>query len=311
VCLRARFRLGPVPVCVCVRRAWDGMALTPARAGPAIGGDFFPPTRDDAVAAAAAAALEARLPEDSAGAAAAAAAAATRAKKERRVARAMRAVYMFLSDPTSSKGAFYYSVYMNLLILFSTAAFCVQTIPSLSNSPEDARQWWMIEIFVMSQFTVEYVVRLVCAPNKRAFVVSPMNMVDLVAILPFYLELIIVAIYGAGSLSIVAVIRIIRLVRIFRLFKLGQHSRQVRMVARAFARSRDGIFLLVFMLGLAVTFFSTLMFFAETASCTLVNDVWVYNENTARPGEPSQYQVRPCPHPVSYTMRVCERKRDT
>ena len=211
---------------------------------------------------------------------------------ETTVQRWRRKVYTFFSDPSSSRPAFFFSVYFNLLIVFSTIAFCLQTVPDLNDTYEDTMMWFHIEIFIITQFTFEYVVRLVTAPSRRAFVLSPLNIIDLVAILPFYLELILYAIWGSDtSVTAVAVIRVVRLVRVFRLFKLGQHSRQVRMVARAFARSRDGIFLLVFMLGLAVTFFSTCMYFAETASCTLIDNVWTYNPGTPWAGLPSQYQV--------------------
>ena len=213
---------------------------------------------------------------------------------ETRVGRWRRKTYQFFSDPSSSRGALYFSIYMNLLIVFSTLAFCLQTVPTLNNSSGDTAVWWTIEIFVTAQFTFEYTIRLVCAPNRKAFLISPLNIVDLVSIIPFYLELVVVAVFGTTStITAIAVIRVVRLVRVFRLFKLGSQSKQVRMVARAFARSRDGIFLLAFMLGLAVTFFSTCMYFAETASCTLgPDDVWYYNADTVRPGTPTEYQVR-------------------
>jgi hypothetical protein len=265
-----------------------------------------------------------------------------------------RRVFVFLSDPTSSRWARAYSLYMNLLIVFSTVTFCLQTVPSLNNSPEDVARWWQIEVFVMVQFSAEFAIRLVCAPPPlRAHLLAPLTIIDAIAIAPFYIELLILAIMGAQeTLSVVAAIRIVRLARIFRLVRVGEHNRQVRIVARAFlryahalpcaegrapyvwvwggwvclrctlilsrfvcacggytgvARSRDGIWLLVFLLGLAVTCFSTLIYFCETASCTLIEDVWIYNNGTSLPNEPTPYQVRPARSCVTYTHTYTQR----
>jgi hypothetical protein len=65
--------------------------------------------------------------------------------------------------------------------------------------------------------------RLVSCPNKRAYISAPMNMIDLVAILPFYLELVLKAAAGGEEAEVpgLAVFRVVRLVRVFRLLKVG------------------------------------------------------------------------------------------
>eukprot|EP00736_Rhodelphis_marinus_P013868 Rmarinus@m.23414 len=90
------------------------------------------------------------------------------------------------------------------------------------------------------------------------FVKAPMNVIDLIAILPYYISL-----GSGGGSSDFAVIRILRLARIFRVFKLGKYSRNIQLFGRVMRKSSDGFLLLGFFLLIAVVLFGSLVFFAE------------------------------------------------
>lgn len=74
-----------------------------------------------------------------------------------------------------------------MLIIVSTIAFVMQTMPELRMS--DGREWegWeIIELVVSIMFTLEYVARFFCCKDKMRFFFGILNIVDLLAILPFY-----------------------------------------------------------------------------------------------------------------------------
>jgi voltage-gated potassium channel len=64
-------------------------------------------------------------------------------------------------------------------------------------------------------FTLEAIARMLCCPNLRNYLSDAANIIDLAAIIPFYLEL------GLSGVPGFAVLRVVRLVRILRIFKVG------------------------------------------------------------------------------------------
>jgi voltage-gated potassium channel Kch len=84
--------------------------------------------------------------------------------------------------------------------------------------------------------------------------------VDLLAILPFYVELMLP---GSGGSSSAAIIRVIRLVRIFRVFKVARYLPWVRIFANALVLSVQPLLMLVLVVLIALTVFSSAMYYAE------------------------------------------------
>ena len=84
-------------------------------------------------------------------------------------------------------------------------------------------------------FTVEYVVRLASVRRPWGYALSFFGVIDLLAIIPTYLSLVV-----AGTQSLL-VIRILRLLRVFRVFKLGYYLSEARVLKTAMQASRAKI----------------------------------------------------------------------
>ena len=121
-----------------------------------------------------------------------------------------------------------------LLIVLSLIAFSVETLPNLE--PKWIRFLHFFEIVTVSVFTAEYVVRLLVADRKIAFATSFFGVIDLLAILPFYLS------FGIDLRSI----RAFRLLRLFRMFKLVRYSKAIQRFHRAFLIAREELVLFLF-----------------------------------------------------------------
>jgi voltage-gated potassium channel len=89
-------------------------------------------------------------------------------------------------------------------------------------------------------FTIEYILRLICIKQPIKYVVSPLGIIDLIALIPSYLSIFFV---GAQALL---VFRALRLLRVFRIFKLSRFLTEIDFLTVALKGSvrKISIFLL-------------------------------------------------------------------
>ncbi|KAG2433028.1 hypothetical protein HXX76_008755 [Chlamydomonas incerta] len=172
----------------------------------------------------------------------------------------MDRLYTLMTDASSSVWALVVSNVMVITILVSTISFCLETIPSFSEerNPSAARAFTLIETVTIQIFALDYLLRFVSAPVKLKFVVEPFNIIDLIAIVPWY----IITFVGA-DFNGTTVFRVARLFRVFRVFKLGGRYGKLLVVLGALRKSLDMLFLMVFFISLCIVFFSTLEYYAE------------------------------------------------
>jgi len=118
-----------------------------------------------------------------------------------------------LIDDTESLPGKVFAFTIQLLIVTSLVMFTIDTLPNLS--PDIKELLYVVEVFTVAIFTVEYALRIIVAEKKVGFIFSFYGLVDLVAILPFYIS-------SGVDLRAVRVFRLLRLVRILKLFMYNQ-----------------------------------------------------------------------------------------
>jgi voltage-gated potassium channel len=119
------------------------------------------------------------------------------------------------------------------VILASVLAVMLESVRSIRSDwgPQLHALEWMLTFL----FTVEYVLRLICHPSPGRYARSFYGLIDLLAVIPTYLSLLLP---GAQSLL---VIRALRLLRVFRILKLGLYLDEARVLGTALQRSRRKI----------------------------------------------------------------------
>lgn len=124
-----------------------------------------------------------------------------------------------------------FDLIIQVLIVISLISFSIETLPGLSGNTYSFLAG--IEVFVVVVFTVEYVLRVIVTEKKLSYIFSFYGIVDLLAILPFYLS---------DSLSLQAM-RILRLLRLFRILKLARYNAALERIGKAIWIAREELVL--------------------------------------------------------------------
>ena len=152
-----------------------------------------------------------------------------------------------------AKGQVYFGkweLFLQGVIFLSLLDFAFETLPDLS---ETQTRWVrVVEIFTISIFTLEYLVRAIFSRHRSKYIFGFFGIIDLISILPFFLGMVI----DLRSL------RAIRMLRLFRILKLARYSRAIRRLHRAFVISREEIVLfavsaliMIYLAGVGIYYF--------------------------------------------------------
>jgi len=161
-------------------------------------------------------------------------------------------VVIFEADTPAGKA---FDVALLVAILASVTAVMLDSVAPLRNA--HGRAFDIAEWTFTILFSIEYALRLICVPSPWRYARSFFGIVDLVAILPSYLSLLLP---GAESLL---VIRGLRLLRIFRVFKLGRFLGEASILRRALATSRHKVIVFLGTIAILVTILGTAMYLIE------------------------------------------------
>ncbi len=140
-------------------------------------------------------------------------------------------------------------------ILFSVGVILLDSIPRFHDAY--GALFYTIEWGFTGLFTVEYLLRLWCSPNRKRYAFSAFGIVDLMAVIPSYLTLIIP---HANSLQIVRLLRILRIFRVLRLFRFISEA---NVLARSLNNARRKVLVFFTLMLVLMTIFGCLMYVIE------------------------------------------------
>lgn len=146
---------------------------------------------------------------------------------------------------------------LSICIVLSVLVVMLESIDSLHK--QYTQVLYSAEWVFTTLFSIEYVLRLVSVRRPWLYAKSFFGLVDLLAILPTYLMILIPG--GQGLLTI----RILRLLRIFRIFKLTEYLAEAQVMVEALTKSARKITVFLYAILMLVIVFGSLMYVIETA----------------------------------------------
>lgn len=202
-----------------------------------------------------------------------------------------KGLWDLFEKPQSSYSAKVVSLWSIGLVIISTACMCINTFPwmqgqDVNGDPIDNPKLALIEAVCISYFTLEYLMRFAGSPNKWAFFKGGMNVVDCLAIAPYYLTLFFVPAPDMGlevelqlepteSPDLVEeeedsgfgnagkIMQVFRIARIMRIFKLARRSVGLQSMAYTVKNSWKDLGLLFSLVVMGMLVFGSLEYYVE------------------------------------------------
>lgn len=163
------------------------------------------------------------------------------------------------NDPSSRR----FNIFITTLIFLNVLAVILETVEDIKR--QFSSFFNVFEAISVIIFTIEYTLRLwSCVSDPKyerplmgrlRFALTPLALIDLLAILPFYLPMIV-------NLDL-RFIRILRLFRFFRIFKLARYSSSLKILSTVLRKKKEDLIIIGFVLVILLMFSSSLMYYVE------------------------------------------------
>uniref|UniRef100_H3D946 Potassium voltage-gated channel modifier subfamily G member 2 n=1 Tax=Tetraodon nigroviridis TaxID=99883 RepID=H3D946_TETNG len=181
-----------------------------------------------------------------------------------------------------------------LFVAITAVTLCVSTMPDLREEEERSgavrrvdgcflvvvsgvfkrcHNIFILETVCVGWFSLEFLLRFIQTQSKCTFLRTPLNVIDVVAILPYYITLIVDSLSDGGKTAgsgnnylekVGLVLRVLRALRIFYVMRLARHSLGLQVLGLTVKRCTREFGLLLLFLCVAMALFSPLVFLAES-----------------------------------------------
>lgn len=159
---------------------------------------------------------------------------------------------IFGTETTAGK---WFDIILITVIVASVAVIMLDSIPHLHL--KYGVLYRKLEWLFTGLFTIEYLIRIWCTSNRRAYALSLYGIVDLLALAPTYLALLL------PQTAPLLIIRLLRILRIFRVLRLLSLLKEANDLAAALQNSGRKIFVFFTLLMIITTIFGCLMYVIE------------------------------------------------
>ncbi len=169
---------------------------------------------------------------------------------------------IFEADTRAGKA---FDIVLMILIVASVLVVMLESVESIDKQYHQLFK--VLEWIFTICFTIEYILRLYCIYRPAKYATSFFGVVDLVSILPTYIEFLLP---GAGALSVV---RAMRILRVFRIFKLAHFVKEGFVIMSAMRASLPKITVFLVFILLIVTVMGSVIYLVEGGAGTAFDSI--------------------------------------
>ncbi|MCD2424003.1 ion transporter [Niabella pedocola] len=163
-------------------------------------------------------------------------------------------LYITIFQATTTAGKIF-DIGLFMLILSNIALLMLESVESLA--VKHATLFRILDYFFLVLFSIEYLLRLYCVRSAKRYATSFYGIIDLLAILPSYME------FFYPQWHVFMIVRSFRLLRIFRIFRMVRFLDESRVLMFALIRGFRKIIVFLFFVVLLAIFLGSLMYVVE------------------------------------------------
>eukprot|EP00795_Rhopilema_esculentum_P017648 gene17648-9292_t len=178
--------------------------------------------------------------------------------------------WQFFENPESSTGAKVYSIVTFALIIISLSIEFALTVPEVQRDLKSKnRSGRVLKAFMTSEmvfhvfFATDFVLRIFFSPSVLRFFISATNIIDILAIFPYFMKFSFDLEKQYAKLDF---LRVLRTVRVLRMFRLSKHSRTLDAVISIIRNCFQDFLVLAQCILVACVLFASITYFAEQGS---------------------------------------------
>ncbi|KAM4705423.1 voltage-gated potassium channel regulatory subunit KCNG2 [Rhinophrynus dorsalis] len=208
-----------------------------------------------------------------------------------RLAQCMKHLRDMVENPHSGIPGKIFACLSVSFVAITAVSLCISTMPDfreeeeLGKCSQKCHNIFVLETVCVAWFSLEFILRFIQAESKCVFLRTPLNIIDMMAILPYYITLIVDALSGEKSAGagnnylekVGLVLRVLRALRILYVMRLARHSLGLQTLGLTVRRCTREFGLLLLFLCVAMALFSPLVYLAE-------NELGAKQEFTSIPG---------------------------
>lgn len=190
--------------------------------------------------------------------------------------RTRRNVWRFFEQPITPAERTY-TKFSLILTVLSMVSLCLETLPTVKQSQLQIQRgnttteqitvdydivWSAVEVVFTIWFSVEFVLRFLCTPKIVKFVLSFSTLVDITALSPLYVKIIVQSVTDQKASNMVPY-PVLRVLRLVRLLKLKRYSVSIRLLFETIIDSREHMSLFVLCIVFNTILLSSFVYFSE------------------------------------------------
>ncbi|XP_063315763.1 potassium voltage-gated channel subfamily G member 1 [Pelobates fuscus] len=199
-------------------------------------------------------------------------------EEETKFNKCMRHLRDMVEKPQSGLPGKIFACLSVLFVTITAVNLSISTMPELREEEEKGQcskmcyNIFIVESVCVGWFSLEFLLRFIQAPSKFAFLRRPLNLIDIVAILPYYITLVVDNTStgqkkpGSGNSyldKVGLVLRILRALRILYVMRLARHSLGLQTLGLTARRCTREFGLLLLFLCVAIALFAPLLYLIE------------------------------------------------